>query len=145
VRDEAIRLVRSFAKSNAVDLWYDEDGQFRLLERYRRSQKAEPSATGGQHYGLTSPLNEEVVHRIRGEYTEMTGLRVTLPQAQRLWGLDAALWRLALDSLVQSGFLRRTESGQYLRLSDGPANTLRMAKVDISRSAGTAYRRPAAS
>jgi hypothetical protein len=94
----------------------------------------------------TSPLNEEVFQRIRGEYVEMPGLRVTLPQAQRLWGLDAALCRLALDALVQSGFLRRTESGLYLRLSDGPANTLplRMAKADISGSA-TAYRRPAAS
>jgi hypothetical protein len=94
----------------------------------------------------TSPLNEEVFQRIRGEYTEMPGLRVTLPQAQRLWGLDAALCRLALDALVQSGFLRRTDSGQYLRLSDGPANTLplRMAKVDLSRRAETTYRRPAA-
>jgi hypothetical protein len=95
----------------------------------------------------TAPLNDEIFHRIRGEYAEMPGLRVTLPQAQRLWGLDAALCRLALDALVQNGFLRRTESGQYLRLSDGPANTLplRMAKADISRGAETAYRRPAAS
>jgi hypothetical protein len=95
--------------------------------------------------GGTSPLNEEVIHRIRGEYTEMPGLRVTLSQAQRLWGLDAALCRLVLDSLVQTGFLRRTESGQYLRLSDGPANTLplRMAKADIG-AAETTHRRPAA-
>jgi hypothetical protein len=105
-----------------------------------------PRQVASMSNGLTSPLNEEVVHRIRGEYTEMPGLRITLPQAQRLWGLDAALCRLALDCLVQTGFLRRTEAGQYLRLSDGAANTLplRMAKAEISTSAEPADRRPAA-
>jgi hypothetical protein len=75
---------------------------------------------------------EDVLRRIRGEYTEMPGLCVTLPQAQRLWALDAALCRLALDALVEGGFLRRTDTGQYLRLSDGPvgASPLRTATAD---------------
>ena len=96
---------------------------------------------------LLSPLTEELFRRIRGEYSEMPGLRETLPQAQRLWGLAAALCRLALDSLVQTGFLRRTDAGHYLRLSDRPANALplRMAKADIPGRAGApSYRWPTA-
>jgi len=36
VRDEAIRLGRSFAQNVTVDLWYSEDGSHKLLEAYRR-------------------------------------------------------------------------------------------------------------
>ena len=32
---------------------------------------------------------EDILRRIRGEYLEMPGLRLTSVQAQRLWGLDA--------------------------------------------------------
>ena len=81
-------------------------------------------------------VTEDVFRRIRGEYGEMPGLRVTQPQAQRLWGLDEATCRLALDSLVRTGFLRRTDAGQYLRLTDGPATPpLRMAKAAVNGAA----------
>ena len=33
---------------------------------------------------------EDVLQRIQGEFSEMPGLRLTPPQAQRLWGLDRA-------------------------------------------------------
>jgi hypothetical protein len=36
VRDEAIRLARSFAQKATVDLWYSDDGSHKLLEAYRR-------------------------------------------------------------------------------------------------------------
>jgi hypothetical protein len=35
VKDEAIRLARSFAQRHAVDLWYSEDGTCALLEAFR--------------------------------------------------------------------------------------------------------------
>ena len=81
-----------------------------------------------------STVTDDVFQQIRGEYGEMPGLRVTQPQAQRLWGLDGATCRLALDSLVRAGFLRRTAAGHYLRLTNGPATTppLRMAKAAIT-------------
>ena len=61
---------------------------------------------------------------------------------QRLWGLDAELCRLALDSLVQAGFLRCTDAGQYLRVYDGPANARPLRMLQAS---GVAPRRhPAA-
>ena len=34
-RDEALRLAREFAQEHAVDVWYDDEGTFRLLEAYR--------------------------------------------------------------------------------------------------------------
>ena len=34
------------------------------------------------------PPLSELLGRIRGEYLEMPGLKLTLAQAQRLWGLD---------------------------------------------------------
>jgi hypothetical protein len=36
VRDEAIRLARGFAVRAALDLWYGDDGAYRLLESYRK-------------------------------------------------------------------------------------------------------------
>lgn len=36
VRDDAIRLARSFAQKATVDLWYSDDGTHRLLEAHRR-------------------------------------------------------------------------------------------------------------
>ena len=36
-RNEALQLARWFAQTHAVDLWYAERGNYRLLERYRSS------------------------------------------------------------------------------------------------------------
>jgi hypothetical protein len=36
-RDEAIRLARGFAQAHGLDVWYAEDGGYRLLEVYRKS------------------------------------------------------------------------------------------------------------
>jgi hypothetical protein len=35
VRDEAVRLARTFAQKYAVDVWYRDGGTYRLLEAYR--------------------------------------------------------------------------------------------------------------
>jgi len=56
----------------------------------------------------------EVLGHIREEYDEMPGLCLTLPQAQRLWALDAHTCRRAIDSLVEAGFLRASPFG-YVR------------------------------
>jgi hypothetical protein len=55
--------------------------------------------------------------RIRGEYLEMPGLRLTSAQAQRLLGLDQeSCWQL-LESLTREGFLYRHADGTYTRQS----------------------------
>ena len=58
-------------------------------------------------------LDRLLVTRVRAEYLEMLGLRVTLAQACRLWQLDAATCEALLDSLVREGFLCKTASGFY--------------------------------
>lgn len=55
--------------------------------------------------------------RVRSEFLEMPGLRLTLRQAARLWGLEGAMSEHLLTRLVESGFLRRTRDGAYMRRS----------------------------
>lgn len=57
--------------------------------------------------------------RIRGEYLEMPGLRLTLEQAQRLCGVERMLCRMVLDALVEAKFLSLTPDGHYARLTTG--------------------------
>ncbi len=57
----------------------------------------------------------EWLQRIRGEYSEIPDLGLTEHQARRLWGLDPAVCRALLDTLVRAGFLRRTAQGTYIR------------------------------
>ncbi|HWP99873.1 MAG TPA: hypothetical protein VNK92_05345 [Vicinamibacterales bacterium] len=63
---------------------------------------------------------EEVLRRIRGEFLEMPGLRLTLAQAQRLWNLDRDVCEALLGTLVDMGFLVRTHDGAYLRSEGAP-------------------------
>jgi hypothetical protein len=52
--------------------------------------------------------------RIRAEFTEMPGLRLTLLQARRLFGLDVVTCSSALAALQASGFLARTRDGAFV-------------------------------
>ena len=49
---------------------------------------------------------QAVVERVRGEFNEMPGLRLTPKQAARLWGLDPAACEEVLERLIESSFLR---------------------------------------
>ena len=63
-----------------------------------------------------TPSNrEELLRRVRSEFVEMPGLRLTEPQARRLWGLDQASCTMLLDQLVKVRFLERTRDGAFLR------------------------------
>ena len=57
----------------------------------------------------------EVLRRVKGEYIEMPGLRLTIAQAQRLWGLDRAVCDSLLGALVDAKFLFRTRDGAFVR------------------------------
>jgi hypothetical protein len=59
-----------------------------------------------------------LLQRIRGEFMEMPGLKLTTAQAARLWHLDPASSREFLDMLVFDGILRRKPDGVYLAVSD---------------------------
>ena len=56
-----------------------------------------------------------LVERIRGEFLEMPGLRLTVQQAARLWGLDAIACRRVIDFLIGTAFLRWTAGGHIAR------------------------------
>ena len=58
----------------------------------------------------------EVLRRVQGEFLEMPGLRLTQPQARKLWGLDAALCDALLGALVDAKFLFRTRDGAFMRV-----------------------------
>ena len=59
--------------------------------------------------------------RIRAEYLEMPGLQLTIPQAQRLCGVEGASCKTALDALVAERFLCLKPDGSYARVTDGPS------------------------
>jgi len=60
----------------------------------------------------------ELVGRIRSEFLEMPGLRLTVTQASRLWGLDEGSCRRVIDVLIGSSFLRWTPGGAVARADD---------------------------
>ena len=65
-----------------------------------------------------------MLRRVSGEFLEMPGLRLTRRQAQRMWGFDEHTCQKILDSLVEAGFLCRTEDGMYTRPTEGRAEYL---------------------
>ena len=80
---------------------------------------------------MPSPM---LLDRIKGEYREMPGLRLTLPQAQRMWQLDAADCEAALHTLVHEGFLGVTEDDTYVALPITARVRLRTLKADFEPS-----------
>lgn len=62
---------------------------------------------------------DDCLSRIRGEFLEMPGLQLTVPQAARFWGMDPSSCRPCLDALVDSGFLVRNAGGVYARREVG--------------------------
>ena len=56
----------------------------------------------------------DVLQRVRAEYREMPGLRLTQRQAQRLWDLDSSTCEAVLEILESTGFLRRIFDQSYV-------------------------------
>jgi hypothetical protein len=56
-----------------------------------------------------------LVNRVRAEFIEMPGLRLTIRQATKLLGIEQALCQSVVDALVASAFLRRTPGGTFVR------------------------------
>ena len=56
-----------------------------------------------------------LVRRVRSEFNEMPGLRLTPEQAARLLGLDSSSCQRVINALVQSDFLRWTPDGTVVR------------------------------
>jgi hypothetical protein len=57
---------------------------------------------------------QSLVERVRGEYREMPGLCLTVPQACRLWQIDRAICERVLNALAAERFLTRTAAGAFI-------------------------------
>ena len=66
--------------------------------------------------------------RVRGEYSEMPGLKLTVAQACRLWQLDRTTCEYLLGLLVADRFLLRTPDGSYIAF---PSTRLKAAKAAL--------------
>jgi hypothetical protein len=92
---------------------------------------------------LAIASKDQLLCRIRGEYLEMPGLRLTRAQAQRLWGLDEQACAVLLESLTADGFLAQREDGMYVRSGESTTGfpPTRMIKVDRTPRLRTAQAR----
>jgi hypothetical protein len=77
------------------------------------TETTRPAAPGG-----TRELRD-LLRRVMGEYHEMPGLSLTVPQAARLWGLDTRTCAVVLTTLLERQVLRRTTIDTYVRGPSG--------------------------
>jgi hypothetical protein len=78
---------------------------------------------------------ESLTARIRSEYREMPGLRLTFAQACRLWQIDSATCAMLLEQLVRETFLYKTADGAYIAVSSStrqPAKAPLRERVPLS-------------
>jgi hypothetical protein len=87
---------------------------------------------------------DQILRRIRAEFLEMPGMRLTLSQAKRLWGLDEQTCAQALELLITDRFLSRRPDGTYTRLTDGapPYPPRRMVKANLTTAQTRAFAQP---
>jgi len=74
---------------------------------------------------------QRTLERLRSEFLEMPGLRLTAEQAHRLCGVERATCARALEALVEEKFLCAKENGTYGRLTDGHVPRPRPAKAGL--------------
>jgi len=79
----------------------------------------------------------ELVRRIRAEYEQMPGLKLSLHQARRLWSVDEATCEGVLAALVDARFLRRSSKGLFVMAP--PASATQMSGVDWKASEVTPF------
>ena len=63
---------------------------------------------------IDGSVDATLIDRIHGEYREMPGLALTIDQAQRLCGCDAAMARRVIDVLVARGVLQWSRDGRVI-------------------------------
>jgi hypothetical protein len=79
---------------------------------------------------MNNAVATEITHRIRAEFIEMPGLCLSPEQVQRLCGVDGAICRSVLETLVESGFLSQRLDGSYGR-DRSPDFRARQAKATL--------------
>jgi DNA-binding IclR family transcriptional regulator len=77
---------------------------------------------------------QQALARIRSEYLEMPGMKLTIEQVQRLSGVDRDSCKRVLDDLVRMRFLRVGPDGHYARDTDGLSKSKRVKAALGNRS-----------
>jgi DNA-binding IclR family transcriptional regulator len=72
--------------------------------------------------GWNLSLYQQALERIRDDFLEMPGMRLTFAQVARLSGLEEAICRRVLDDLVREQFLCVRPDQRYARRSDDRAS-----------------------
>ena len=86
-----------------------------LSESFRKCEAHEPCSVVTYR-----TLHEDaVLRRVRSEFKEMPGMRLTLDQAMRLWDLDRPTCCAVLESLVASHFLQQDRNGRFAKAHAG--------------------------
>ena len=57
----------------------------------------------------------DLAMRVRSEYVELPGLRLTSAQAQRLWNLDREQCEAVFAALIDAGIIKRMPDGSFVR------------------------------
>ena len=73
---------------------------------------------------------QRTLERLRSEFLEMPGLRLTAEQVHRFCGVERGACASALDVLVQEKFLCARPDGTYTRATDGMPRP-RPARADL--------------
>jgi DNA-binding IclR family transcriptional regulator len=63
---------------------------------------------------MSTGPHDQILDRLRGEFREMPGMKLTLEQVQRLCGIEPQLCKRALEALVEAKFLRVGSGGTYM-------------------------------
>ena len=74
-------------------------------------------------------LDQRVLERLRAEYLEMPGMKLSIEQVQRLCGIEQTMCELVLDALVKANFLCLKSDGTFVRLTEGRSSLPRPAKA----------------
>jgi hypothetical protein len=80
------------------------------------------------------PSLDTLTDRIRAQFGDLPGLKVTFAQACRLWHADEAKCLAALEALVNEGFLRRSASGAFIALPRPQGKVMKASLTDNSQS-----------
>ena len=83
---------------------------------------------------MDHPPYRQAFERIRAEYLEMPGMRLTAAQVHRLSGVDILICAVVLEDLVRAQFLHRGPDGSYARGGDRNSARSRMAIVHSNAS-----------
>jgi len=85
-----------------------------LVVRTLRPRFPPEQYDGGDRERRNLATRTELLRRIESEYREMPGLRLTQPQAQRLFALRADVCARVLTALANQAVLRRDANGAYV-------------------------------